>query len=420
MRKLSVACCGLLVLAAGLRAEASVFDVRTFGAKGDGVTKDTAALQKAIDAASAAGGGEVLVGPGTYVSGSLFLKSNVDFHVGPGATIFGSPDKADYNAPDVCPQNRVLKEEASFGAHLFLCIEQRNVTLRGPGKIDGNSLAFIAPPGSDKAYEVREIPWRPSQMLFFCESSDIRIRDLELSNAPYWSCFLHGCERAFVTGLYIHNSKKPYTHTGDGLDIDSCEYVSVSDCLIDVTDDGITLRGNYERLKKRRDCAHVTISNCRISSMCNAVRFGVGNGNIHDIDLCNIDVFNSRIAYNFVSAWSSVSRGCDMHNIRVANSTVNCYQRFLRMSHKVAKEAKVHDIYFEGISGTARDPAHIAGNEKNPFRNLHLRNVDVTGGAVIEHVEGLDISGGSLKRLTAEEIEALKKAGGRPYGGVWD
>ena len=98
----------ILILALGVAcaAGAAVYDVRDFGAAGDGRAKDTAAVQRAVDAAHAAGGGTVEVPAGTYVCGSIFLKSHVDFHVGPGAEIRASADPADYNAPDVAPIRR--------------------------------------------------------------------------------------------------------------------------------------------------------------------------------------------------------------------------------------------------------------------------------------------------------------------------
>ena len=160
---------------------AATYDVREFGATGDGVAKDTAAVQKAIDAAHGAGGGTVRLGAGTYLTGSLFLKSNVDLFLDHGATLKGSADRADYNAPDVCPQNSVCSNESSFGAHLLLCIEQTNVTVRGTGRIDGSSGAFIAgPDGRNWPGGQRGILWRPSQMLYFVECDGVRVEGVSL------------------------------------------------------------------------------------------------------------------------------------------------------------------------------------------------------------------------------------------------
>jgi polygalacturonase len=121
------------------------FNVKAYGAKGDGITKDTIAIQSAIDAAHNAGGGKVEVPPGVYLTGSIFLKSNVEFHIQNGATIKGSPNKLDYHLADICPQNSASPKtgDNTSGSHLVLCIAQTNVTISGNGKIDGNSSAFL-------------------------------------------------------------------------------------------------------------------------------------------------------------------------------------------------------------------------------------------------------------------------------------
>ena len=122
--KIMVAAC---LVCGMVSAEARVWNVRDYGAKGDGVAKDTAAVQRAVDACAGAGGGEVLLPKGTYLSGSVFLKSGVDFHLAEGATLKGSPDPADYNALDVAPQNwgRLGSGDNISGGHLVLCIEQK-------------------------------------------------------------------------------------------------------------------------------------------------------------------------------------------------------------------------------------------------------------------------------------------------------
>jgi len=409
----------LTVAAACGLSRAAVFDVREFGAKGDGVAKDTAAIQKAVDAATAAGGGEVFLGAGTYVSGSLFLKSNVDFHLGPGARILGSPDPADYNAPDVCPQNsRGSKNESAFGAHLFLCIEQTNVVVRGPGTIDGNSAVFLINPETGlpwghvkddpvkraKWYGQNMIKWRPSQMLYFVECDGVRLLDLNLRNSTYWSCFLHGCEHVQVRGLDIRNERKRFhTHNGDGIDIDSCRFVTVSDCLIDTADDCITLRNDCERLKSPRDCAYVTVGNCVLSTPCNCVRLGVGKGLVHDVTLADIVVHDARTAVNFVTAWRpTATEGVDFRNVRLANWAVDCeilcHMYGGPLAKGVKRRAFMRDIYFDGFSGKAVRDSEIRGcDAASPIERIHFRNVDVDTTVQVSNARLIDVSGGTLK-----------------------
>ena len=143
--------------------------VSAFGAVGDGIVNDTAAIQRAIDAAAAAGGGEVLLPAGTYRSGSLFLRTGVDFHLAAGAVLKAIPDPADYNAPDVAPQNRASPRtgDNTSGGHLLLCVGQESVTLRGPGRMDGNAPVFLRMPDGYHPPTNHDIPWRHGQMVWF-------------------------------------------------------------------------------------------------------------------------------------------------------------------------------------------------------------------------------------------------------------
>lgn len=356
----------VLVLVAVTPAAAGepCFNIRDFGARGDGQAKETAAIQKAIDTCAEQGGGTVVVPPGTYVTGSIFLKSNVDFYLTSGALLQGSPDKEDYNELEICPQNRGSKAESSSGGHLLLCIEQKNVTVRGPGRIDGNGSKFLLDPQGVPYPGQDKIPWRPSQMLYFVECDNVRVQDVELTNSTYWTSFYHGCTHLFIRGVKIQNSRHPHTHNGDGIDVDCCEYVTISDCQINSADDCITLRGNNEPLKTKRPCRYVTINNCILSTPCNCFRFGVGNGQVEQVTIDNIVIETARTAFNFVSSWSPQSRGVDMSGVRIHNVSVDC-EILAHLYHKFAEETVMKDISISGVTGRLRQMTEMDPNRRD-------------------------------------------------------
>ena len=356
------------------------YNVRNFGAKGDGVAKDTVAVQRAIDAASSAGGGEVLLPAGTYLCGSVFLKSGVDFHLAEGAVLKGSPDPADYNAADVAPQNygRLGVGDNTSGGHLILCIEQENVTLRGPGKIDGNVGAFLKMPDGTHPKHKLKIPWRPSQMVWFVESKGISIRDIEMADAPYWSCFIYGCEDVTVKNAHIHTVRDPHTYNGDGLDIDSSRHVRVSDCRIFTADDSITLRASGARLKRDGDCADVVVSNCTFSSDCNAIRLGVGNGHIRDCSFHNIKIVDTRYAVNAVGAWSRPERGVDISRIFFENFDIEA-KGFCKFYYRKATGSVFDGLHFRHVRGKVKAESIFDDTPERPFRNLRFEDVKIEG-----------------------------------------
>jgi len=369
-----------------------IFNVRDFGAVGDGKTKDHLAIQKAIDAAMESGGGQVLLTPGTYLSGTIYLKSNVDFHLMAGAVLYGSPDKEDYNAADFCPQNRASASDFTSGAHLVVALEQNNVTISGRGRIDGNGKTFLKDPESDRFLPKNKVTWRTSQMLYFCESTNIMIRDVELFNSPYWTCFLHGCEDFVIDGVRIKNRMD--TANGDGIDIDCSQRGMVSNCLIESGDDCITLRAaDNNQLKKKRPCEYITITNCVLKTeRCQAVRVGVGSGIIRHCTFSNLAIHETSVGLNFHSSYSLTSPGATIENIRFDNIVMDVRVPFtITLGHAIA-ETKIRNIYFRGISGICRATSPVGGKPDNFLFNISFKDIDLAVPAGNEPFTAMQLS----------------------------
>ncbi len=351
-------------------------NVKDFGAVGDGVAKDTKAIQAAIDA-----GGVVTFPPGIYLTGTLYLRSNGGLDVQPGAVILASPDLADYNAADFAPQNWASKAEVTSGGHLIVAVECENITLTGGGAIDGNQPAFVNKVREDAPF-IYERTMRPAQMIFLCECKNVHVMNLELRSSPYWTCFLYGCEEVTVTGLHIHSH--PMVLNDDGIDVDCSRRVTISDCIVDTGDDCITLRGDDKRLKKKRACEYVTVTNCVLTSRyANAIRVGVGNGDIRNASFSNIIITGYRTAISVVSNWSNDPTSCigvnisdiDFSNIR---STA---RRFLniKLDNVPDGDAKtsafIRDISVRNVRGTMELNNTVRGNGIGTLEGITLDDI---------------------------------------------
>lgn len=371
--------CMTLLAALCPSVHAEVWSVKDFGAAGDGKTLDTKAIQATVEAAHKAGGGTVELPAGTYLSGSIELKDNIDFFLAEGAVLLGSTNLQDYCSADCYPQNysSPRTSENISGGHLIYGVNVQNVTLRGPGRIDGNSRHFFLHGNYVDVGKKVTLPDRPGQMIWFADSKNIHITDLEITYAPYWSCFIHNCTNVWIRGCNVYTESDDYTtHNGDGIDIDRCRFVHISDCHIDTHDDCITLRASgAERLKNPMDCEWVTVSNCTLSSECNAIRLGVGEGTIRNAVFTNLAIYDSQTAFNIVSGYTRNELGASIEGIQFSNIRIDA-ERLMKIHH-MRGEGEIKNIIFNGISGNIQNTSQIWAKKEHPFKGITFINVDI-------------------------------------------
>jgi hypothetical protein len=267
-------------------------NVTAHGARGDGETLNTAAIQKALDAAGAAGGGVVLVPPGDFLTGTLHLRSGVTLQVAAGGVLRGSPRIEDYP-----PTGRERKKGANVDNqphHLILADGCRDVGLAGPGTIDGSGPAFWDPPTTCAFFTRKER--RPSPMIELHRCRNVRLNSLVIANSPGWTVHVVECDNVRIRGVDIRNSLiGPNT---DGLDITDSRDVIVSDCNIVCGDDSIVLK-SYGGVNER-----ILVTNCVCETNCSALKLGASEslGTMRRIAMSNCVVHNS-------------SRGISLYNL---------------------------------------------------------------------------------------------------------
>ena len=226
-------------------------DVRTFGAVGDGRTLDMVAIQRAIDACAANGGGLVLLHGGTFLTGTLRLRSHVTLHLSSSAVLLGSPNVEDY-------QTDGQQQYASMiiGKVLVFAENCEDVGIGGSGTIDGNGRFFPKVMNTPRPVLVR-----------FRDCTQVRVRDITVRDGASWTIHTIGCRQVRLNDLTIDSV---LNCTNDGLDIDGCEEVFVSRCSINTSDDGIALKAS----QPGKPCRDITISDCQLRSYCQAIRVG--------------------------------------------------------------------------------------------------------------------------------------------------
>lgn len=356
------------------------YDITEFGAAAGGKTLCTAAIQTAIDACHAAGGGTVVVPAGVFKTGTVWLKSNVELHLSHGATLLASENLDDYNAEDAYVQNFRSNEEEWCGKHLIIAHEACDVAITGHGVIDGNGAAFYCEPvkkwnflwvdGLALAKDKERL--RPGQAAVFVECKRVRVQDIRMQNTSCWNLFFHGCEFVQVRGVEIRNPST-YANT-DGIDIDTCRFVTVSDCIIDTADDAFAIRGAGYRLKNPPEaCEHITITNCVLGSSSGAFRFGVGNSPIRHVRVSNITVKRAATAFIFTSNYSA-ARGMytPISDVMMQNVAVAETQRAMKFA--AVEQGEIRDILLKNVTCRTYAGSYVKAPEGNHIHNVRLED----------------------------------------------
>ncbi len=379
-----------------LRAFASgTYNIKDHGARGDGKTLDHTAVNQAIAVAAAAGGGKVVVPPGKYLCGSIRLKSNIELHLMAGATILAAP-----------PSMKAYDESEVFGfpeyqdgGHtyfhnsLIYAVGERNVSVTGRGMIDGKGLTKEDTEkggnlsgGSigtgDKAIAMKN-----------CRN--VLIRDVTIYRGGHFAIITTGCDLVNIDNVVIDTNR-------DGIDIDCCKYMTVTNCKINTpSDDALVLKSSYA-LNKPVACEHIAISNCVITGyklgtlldgtyipetvnwVCGRFKLGTeSNGGYRNIALANCTFM-----YSSGLAFEEVDQGV-MENIVVDNITmshVHHYPIYIttgcrnRGPKEVARPSAGADIQISNLIATDVDSLAgiiITGMPGVPLRNIALNNIRI-------------------------------------------
>ena len=369
------------------------YNVRNYGAKGDGVTLDSPAINAAIEDAVKQGGGRVVVPAGRYLSGSIRMKSNIELCIEAGAVIIAAP--ASMKAYD-------KSEEFGFpeyqdGGHTYFhnsliwADGEENVSITGRGIIDGKGLTKH---DTEKAGQVQGGSIGTGDKSIALKAcKNILIRDVTIYRGGHFAIIVTGCERGTIDNVTIDTNR-------DGIDIDCCKYLTVSNCKVNTpSDDGIVLKASYA-MKKEVACENILITNSVVSGfmcgtfldgtripekvnwVCGRIKLGTeSNGGYRDIAITNCTcIWSSGLAFE------EVDQGL-MDNIVVSNIVMNHVHHYPiyittgcrnRGPKEVTEPSRGQNIMISNVQALDCDSLSgiiITGMKDAPLKNISLSNI---------------------------------------------
>jgi polygalacturonase len=356
-----------------------IYDVRDYGAKPDGKTMCTKSIQKAIDECAKNSGGTVYFPPGTFLSGTIYMKSNVTLRLDTGSTLLGSPSLKDY--PPTVQAFRSYTDNYTDKS-LIYGEKLKRIAITGDGTIDGQGRAFKGP------YKVR--PY----MIRIIQCQNVMVKDVTIQNSPMWVQHYLACDDVLIDGITVRSRVNA---NNDGINIDCCHRVLISNCNITSGDDAIVLKSTAAR-----PCRNVTVSNCVLSSLCNGLKMGTeSNGGFQNIVMTGCAIYDTRLA----GIALEIVDGGTMDRVVVSNIAMNGIGApiFLRLGNRARpfkkdmekpKMGAMRNITISNIEATGANPTGcaISGLPGHPIENVTISNTR------------LSFAGGGTKKDAARAI----------------
>ena len=349
-----------------------IYNVLEYGAKNDGITLNTSAVQAAIDDCAAKGGGTVLFADGEYVLSTVFLKSNVHIVIDKTARVLGAAHFDDYCFHEKIDYPAYQDHSHTyFDCSMFVGKGCENISITGEGEIDMRSVW-------DEENK-RDIVHRGPKCIALKECKNVEISGLEIKNATDLAVYFAGCENVDIHGLKL----QVYI---DGISPDNSKNVRISDCDIDCGDDGIVFKSSYT-LNRLDVCRNIRVKDCRVKSRCSAIKFGTEtNGGFYDIEIDNIDIRETRITGIAIeSVDGAIIDGLTLKNIKMKNVGAPL---FIHLGHRMRgpkglKIGRIRNVTLENI--TAEGPY-------TPYEAIAWNYISYTAKDNLQHPWSMDSS----------------------------
>ena len=347
------------------------YNVKSFGAKGDGVSLETVLIQAVIDKAFTNGGGAVYFPPGIYKTGSLFLKNNIHLQLESGSVILGSPDIGDYK--EVIPKVESRSNGLYVKYYLIYAEDAHNISITGKGTIDGNG---------EKNFQTTNPENLRPFLLRFASCRDVLIRDVLFRESGNWNCNLFVCKDVVVDAAKFENLMR--SNNRDGLSIDGCTNVKVSNCSFKVADDAIVIKGSGPTI-----CSDIAITNCNLTSLGGAaIKTGTeSNGGYKNISITNCTIKdNTRYAgIELMTVDGGMMKNITVSNIVMENVRMPVFvqlgnrARPYKLGTYVDHTADVSDISFSHIYvSNAEMPITVSGLMGKKIKNVSFNDISVS------------------------------------------